>query len=304
MEFHDTKAPDVIRVLTLGASSTFGFFNRDDETYPHQLQNRLNEGCNRQRFEVVNFAIPKATADNIRSMLIAEGIALDPDVVTFYEGRNDSDQVHPLDFKGTNQNQSENRRGIWSFLTEKLLVLRFADQVLQNKAKITAAQTRRNLQSIADQASQSFLADLEVIRQLTKRHGIYLIIANQQASSQSWFQVPLEERERMRGYTYAEEAQQIKNRIERGESISGYEFNFLIHQWLMNDLENWSLDHDLPFVDIIKLLDNERDHLLSYVHLDAYANSLIANSFATEIRRYFDCEGQKQNGYKMETVAQ
>jgi len=36
-DFADAKRPGVRRVLTLGASSTFGFENRDDETYPYYL---------------------------------------------------------------------------------------------------------------------------------------------------------------------------------------------------------------------------------------------------------------------------
>jgi len=44
-EFSIAKPDDVIRVLTLGASSTFGFFNKDDETYPYLLEQRLNKLC-------------------------------------------------------------------------------------------------------------------------------------------------------------------------------------------------------------------------------------------------------------------
>ena len=80
-EFKEMKPEGVIRILTLGASSTFGFFNRDHEAYPSQLQNNLEKRCPDKVFEVINFAIPKSTADNIRSMLIAEGIRLRPDIM-------------------------------------------------------------------------------------------------------------------------------------------------------------------------------------------------------------------------------
>ena len=100
-EFETEKPPGTMRVLTLGASSTFGMWNRDHETYPQQLQIELNDRCHDDvRFEVINFAIPHAIADQIRSMFLAEGMGLTPDIVTFYEGRNDSFQVHPASFRG------------------------------------------------------------------------------------------------------------------------------------------------------------------------------------------------------------
>ncbi|MBM4266394.1 MAG: hypothetical protein FJ144_07275 [Deltaproteobacteria bacterium] len=55
-DFAVAKPPGVIRVVTLGASSTFGYSNRDDETYPHRLEQILNERGGGRRFEVINIA--------------------------------------------------------------------------------------------------------------------------------------------------------------------------------------------------------------------------------------------------------
>lgn len=53
----------------------------------------------------------------------------------------------------------------------------------------------------------------------------------------------------------------------------------------MRDLEHWAHDKQLPFVDIVGLLDQERHHLVSWVHLDAYANGMVADALADEIVR-------------------
>ena len=90
----------------------------------------------------------------------------------------------------------------------------------------------------------------------------------------------------MKGLTYQAEAERIRQMVDRGEEISGYEFNFLIHTRLMRDLEDWAHENNLPFVDVIELLDKERHHMLSYVHLDAYANRKIAEALAEEILRH------------------
>lgn len=53
----------------------------------------------------------------------------------------------------------------------------------------------------------------------------------------------------------------------------------------MRDVETWTHDKKLPFVDLIGVLDLERHHLVSWVHLDAYANGLVADALADEIVR-------------------
>jgi hypothetical protein len=81
----------------------------------------------------------------------------------------------------------------------------------------------------------------------------------------------------------------IERILRRGEPISGYEFDFLIHARLMRDLRNWAEKNELPFVDIIGLLDQERQHLVSWVHLDAYANGSVADALADEILQHNLC---------------
>jgi hypothetical protein len=134
-----------------------------------------------------------------------------------------------------------------------------------------------------------FLFDLDKIRKLAERRNILFIVANQQANSKSWFGIPAAQRMSQKGVTYSDEKAGIERTLQRGEPISGYEFNFLIHARLMRDLRNWTKKNELPFVDIISLLDQERQHLVSWVHLDAYANGSIADALADEILRHGLC---------------
>jgi hypothetical protein len=91
-EFFDRKEPGVIRIVTLGSSSTFGYFNKDDSTYPVYLERILNESYSgKLKFEVINVGIPHLTSAQILGLFSAEVIQLKPDIVTFYEGNNDSE---------------------------------------------------------------------------------------------------------------------------------------------------------------------------------------------------------------------
>ena len=288
-EFSVTKPDDVIRVLTLGASSTFGFFNKEDETYPYLLEQRLNTLCHGpKRFEVINFAIPDADIFNIRAMFMAEGLALDPDVITFYEGRNDSVQLRATDFRQARRSEASTGRlhAAWNAATRTFILARFVDEQF---AQVSAEDTLGSLRKIGARTSDAFLYDLDKIRQAAKRRNILFIVANQQANSKSWFGIPAAQRMGQKGVTYTGEAAGIERIVRRGEAISGYEFDFLIHVRLMRDLRNWAEKNKLPFVDIIGLLDQERQHLVSWVHLDAYANGLVADALADEIMQHRLC---------------
>src|SRR5262249_40456783 len=90
-DFADAKPPGTVRIVTLGASSTFGYHDPDDGTYPAILERMLAEPCRgRARYQVINLAIPHLMSAEILSLFLAEAVSLEPDVVTFYEGMNDS----------------------------------------------------------------------------------------------------------------------------------------------------------------------------------------------------------------------
>ncbi|MEM7192037.1 MAG: SGNH/GDSL hydrolase family protein, partial [Pseudomonadota bacterium] len=286
------KPGDVIRILTLGASSTFGFYSRDKETYPYLLEQKLNGACgDGKRYEVINFAIPHARAEEIRSMLVAEGLALDPDVITFYEGRNDSYRIHPMDFRKARSNAVADARGsalgagdgLWTWAKNAFITARLADELRPAENDVSSELALDSLKTVSARTSRAFIADLEDMRLLAAQNGIVFVVANQQANSKSWFGIPAADRLSMKGVTYDDEVADITRRLNGGEAISGYEFNFLVHNRLMQDLEAWARENDLPFVDLIKVLDGERHHLVSWVHLDAYANGLIADQLAREI---------------------
>jgi hypothetical protein len=290
-DFSISKPDDVIRVLTLGASSTFGFFNEDDETYPYLLEQRLNKRCHGpKRFEVINFAIPDAGVFEIRSMFMAEGLPLDPDIITFYEGRNDSAEIRAMDFRraGRNGTSAGRLRAVWDAATRTFILARFVDEQVAHNMQISA-NDMRELRKIGAMTSEEFLFDLDKIRTAAERRNILFIVANQQANSKSWFGIPAAQRMAQKGVTYADEVAGIERILRRGEDISGYEFDFLIHARLMKDLRSWAEKYRLPFVDIIDLLDQERQHLVSWVHLDAYANGLVADALADEILRHELC---------------
>ena len=278
-DFPPERDEAVIRVITLGSSSTFGYYNRDSTTYPHLLEESLNLRCRDDpRFEVLNLGIPHASSGQILALFRREGLDLDPDVVTFYEGRNDSREVtrprmHPPTLV--------ERTG--SALRERFLIVSFVNQLTASTDQGTLAGVQDVL---VDSVGSRFLANVSAIYEECSKRGIHFVVANQQASSQPGFGRSEKYRKQSKGITYQDEIGLIRAKIGRHESIERHEYTFLVHDRLMADLEAWALHNEVPFVDVIALLDEDRHYLLSWVHLHPEANRLIASALADEILRH------------------
>ena len=279
-DFSVEKAPGVIRIVTLGASSTFGFYSRDQETYPFQLQGLLESRCPQVSWEVLNLGIPHSSSDMIASLYLAEGARLMPDAVTFYEGRNDS-VLNERYASGVFVK-------IYSVLIHRLLFVAFADQALfGSRESITSAGMA--FEPYAQVRSEFFLGNLERIRAATESSGALFIVANQQAAAAPGGPISSAERAARKGVTLASEAADVRRRFDAGEEVYSFEYSLLVHERLMRDEAIWAAEKQVTFVDVISALDQDRDLLLSWVHLHPRANTVVAETVAEPLLDRF-CE--------------
>lgn len=300
-DYPDEKAPGTVRVITLGASSTFGYYSPDEGTYPRRLEKLLNDECKSvERFEVINFGIPHLLAAEILSLLVIEGLPLDPDVVTYYEGINDAGEAIMGTIKGLSsavpadpeaQPESEPSnieptglravlkritfiRSFYRAARPHSLVLSLIDSMLSSRyQKIEKAIVLQRLEA----GVAPYLATLDDIRAVLLDNDIEFILANQQAKSESIV------REELKGISYQGEARMIRERLERDGEIGSFEASFLMHVRLMASFETWAAANDIPFANIIEATDRDRDILLSWVHLSQKGNALVARRFADVI---------------------
>lgn len=267
-EFADAKEPGVIRVVTLGESSTFGYHDRDDETYPHYLQQFLNESAAGKRFEVINLGIPHINSEQILALFIAEALPLQPDVVTLYAGWNDSGR-EVLDVVERRENLSRVYEGV----RRKLLTVALLDTLLYYAGG--QRYTPEDLKNLAG-AQQFFIEHVHAIREGCRRREILFIPATQQSDSQM---IP---REKMHGLTYEQEAAQMRAQLET-KGLPRRAMSFMVHQGVMQALRQWADREKVTLVDEIAALDQERDDLLTYVHLNAAGNRIVAREFGKAI---------------------
>lgn len=265
-----SKPSGVKRIVMLGASSTFGFCDRDDDTYPQQLE-RMLEGSP-DKFEVINLGIPHLTSGQITSLFFNEALAYDPDIVTFYEGHNDT---HAL--------KDEPRE-----LTSKLPVLRDALDLagrysvifLRVSSLLDEAPkgfTAEFLYGPAETASLQLLKNIEQIYAECERRGIAFIVATQQMQSL------MLDREELAGVSYSEEVERVEGKLAREGELTHREFGFLAHDIFMKDLVAWAETNSVPLVDVIGALDDRRDTLMSPVHINAEGNEIVARAFFDKV---------------------
>jgi lysophospholipase L1-like esterase len=265
-EYETVKPPGTFRVVTLGASSTFGYRSRDDETYPVYLEQLLRErGDPARRFEVINLGIPHSNSTQIRNLFLAEGLALSPDVVTFYEGANDTRLFErPLLER-------------WFLaLSERSLLASYLGTLVGDRLEtFSAADVQRYLHG----GGEGFVANVRTVAEACAARGIRFLAITQQMHSS--FLSPAE----LRATTYEQEVESIQKRVARGKRLNITRLQLLVHADINRQLRAWATASGTPLVDFVQILDaaGRRDLLLSWVHLDPLANQMLAEALADRI---------------------
>lgn len=93
-EFEEPRPPGVVRIVSVGDSSTFGQ-GSGVGTYPAQLELRLNGGTGEGRYQVINAGIEGLNSELALRRLVTKVLPLRPDVVTVYIGWNDLMKFDP-----------------------------------------------------------------------------------------------------------------------------------------------------------------------------------------------------------------
>ena len=202
----------------------------------------------------------------------AEALPLAPDIVTLYAGNNDSGRIRA-------ESISWFRRA-FKVVGEVLIMVGFIDSLLDSGVKIRYSPDE--LAASAKRISDDFIDTVSRIADQCRQRGILLIVANQQINSQTI------ERSASRGLTYEAERQLAEAKMLSGAQLKIREIRLLVHAIMMKNLESWAQANRVPFVDVIGRLDNDRDVLVSWVHLSPRGNGMVAEAFADEILRYGD----------------
>ena len=276
-DFAISKPVGTARIVTLGASSTFGYHARDNETYPYFLEMNLQAACPNTPVDVINLGIPHLDISQIIALYEADGVPLNADFVTYYEGINDSQGGAWRSAAAPSLKQNVKR-----IVREKILAAALLKQLMRQEATFTEEQLRATTQTTAER----YALALNDLRDAVHKSGSRLIVATQLAKS-DLFMDPKD----ISNVTYEQELALIEAQLQQDGSVLESERILVTHAELMKLTRQWSAEHEIPLVDVIDRFGDHREELVSWVHLSPRGNQLVAKAFSDELK-YLVCPEQ------------
>lgn len=273
-EISENKLPGELRIAALGASSTFGYGNRDDETYPYLLEKMLNDRLDEIdcadifSVKVINLGIPHLKSEQIYSLFVAEALPLQPDIVLFYEGVNDAARL-PFDYPDDPIIWKIERRSVLVKLIRHLLP--------------PEQYSYRGFQNYLEGKVEHFTHYLSRINQVCLEEGIHFFVISQPTRSRFY------DTETITTITFEEEIDHLDD-IIRKQSIAWNEMVILVHGHLMTAMRKWAEENEVSLIDGIAALNHRRNLLFSWVHLVPEGNLILARAIAESIVENFKCE--------------
>lgn len=275
-DFIPEKPPGTYRIIAMGESSTFGFYARDEHTYPATLERLFAERVPGRRVEVINAGIPDANSDNILAMLRQELIPYRPNFLTLYAGYNDAQYL--MDENLLQALASWVHAHSATYVVIKRAVTAVGGPVLHSRwAKYLPRADRDHVRRQVDLHAARYRRNLEQIIATARGAGVDLVFIKQPVTTSRSPQT------RTKGLAYYNELRLIRSQLDRDGWVTPYEALFLVHRGLMDTLEEVAGHHGIPLVDNIAIVNARRDYLASYVHLTEEGNRALAEALYEQI---------------------
>lgn len=273
-DFEVERPRDRFRIVAMGGSSTFGFYDRDEHTYPYLLEHRLRLSLPAHEIDVLNAGIPHADTGNVIAMLRDEILDYRPDVITMYAAYNNAGQV-----KATTRLQSLSR---WMHVhSVTYMGLRLATSKVLG---VTLGVGARGWAGHLACASPAYIArqrelhvptyhsDIVTFVELVRSAGATPILIRQPMTSR------LSTGSTVPALSYEGEIAYLSDRLRSGGCITPLEALVLIHKALIDDLDRVAAEQHVIMVDNVQIVDSNPDSFASQVHLTEAANARLADA--------------------------
>jgi lysophospholipase L1-like esterase len=279
-DFQATKPAGVFRIICMGESSTFGFRNSDTGTYPFQLEQLFRQHPEGSHVEVINAGFPYYNTGSIRSLLTAEIISFSPDILTIYAAHNDASWPLEVGLISRATLWIQQHSIIYLFLKSyvitdnyRLRVHRWFQKVLP--ASLDQAQFDHQLSRI----SIRYYENVKAVIALARSKDIPIILIKQPMTTKHF---------RYASLSYQEEYSAILERFRQKKRFTLNEYQLVRHHYLIEELERIAAEENLPMVDNIAIVDQDRRRLASWVHLTEEGNLRLAEALKAAIEPYIE----------------
>lgn len=278
-DFSPQKDPDVVRVICLGGSSTFGFFDRDDFTYPAILQRLLNEPFQKgsRRVQVINAGIPHFASDNLISIFRNELLRYSPDLITIYSAYNDA--VRIIDMTASQRILRWLHEHLAIYVALKRLSSMLGGPEFHSKyAKYAKLSNADYVRTQVILHIERFDNNLREIVAIARMKGVHVLFIRQ----------PIKMSE-IRGsgpeakWSYEGDLRSTRQKLEHDEFLSSEEVTLIIHSELLQTLDVIAEHFSIPVVDNVRIVNQHPEYFASYVHLTEEGNQALAATLAETI---------------------
>ncbi|MGH7471740.1 MAG: SGNH/GDSL hydrolase family protein [Longimicrobiales bacterium] len=277
-EFEATKPASMIRIICLGESSTFGFFNSDTGTYPAILGRLMSDsarGNTAPRYEVINAGIPHANSDNIRAMVEHEILTYKPDVLTLYAGYNDAAALMAPSTLHKTLTWLHSHFASWVAFKRLITALGGPDLPSRWSAQRAGSDSAQvGLQARLHR--ERYRSNLQSMVSAVQGQGIPIVFIKQ-AVTTGWGDST--------GLSYQQKVSNAQQTLARGERISGSETMMVVHSALMAVLDSVAAAAQVPVVNFIEVVNRHPEFFASYVHLTETGNTALAQALIPVLER-------------------
>ena len=267
-EFTLEKPPNTIRIVCLGASTTFsGETSSNATTWTHLLQQQIQQEFSDVKVEVINAAVPGyVAADNLKN-LKHRVLALDPDLVIYYELNNEI-------VRDTEQLARERgllpppQSPIVKTIVDHSLLANLVDKNLKIYRRGRSTETR--IDSIPLSLPTRFLGHLEEMRRLLSERQVPMVL--------STFIV------------------KYRRDQDRATQIANADVAFYYMPWMSIDgmlhamdvynqaILDYASDHGLVVIDDRFAVPADAEHFVDCMHLSSQGNAVMATRFARGLK--------------------
>ncbi|MEX2285788.1 MAG: SGNH/GDSL hydrolase family protein [Planctomycetaceae bacterium] len=271
-EISRQKPPNTVRIVCLGASTTFcAEVSSNEAAWPHRLQQGLQQRFPDIRVEVVNAAVPGYTASSNLKNLRERVLRLEPDLAIYYEATNDitQDTRELARERGLIATTQRNRSAAAEWLSKWSLLF----DLIHKNASIALAQADKKaakLEGIPKDVSGRFIAELDTIRRELESHGVPLVLS-----------------------TFLTKCRRDQ---PRSVQLANADVAFFYMPWmtiddLLDALDNYNeaiaqyaTSHGLPVLEDRTSVPGDSEHYVDYVHMTDKGCAAMADRFL----RFFD----------------
>jgi len=178
-EFSRAKPAGTFRIVCLGASTTFSAeASSNDAVWTHRLQEKLRKEFPGRRIEVINAAVSGYVADDNLRNLRQRVLALDPDLVIYYEANNEIVRdTRELAVREGLIGAEESRQPAWTSALSNVSLL--FDLAYMNMAILTRSRDtgHRTLDRVPADLPNRFVGVLDQMRQELSARNISLVLS-------------------------------------------------------------------------------------------------------------------------------